>query len=155
MWQKSHSFDCTCLVTVNSFRNINSIIIYHFYIIHNLYRRSSKKICGQYLLFSWKASLTTIIMLQISFYTLQIFIILFGGNSLSSIFVYFSSELSQFLVLKLIKSLILLHSSLCFSIICLLLLVGTRVKYLSLLIFSKYPFTLLIIRYKGIKNLSY
>ena len=62
---------------------------------------------------------------------LRVSIVLFRGNSsseLNLIFIYFS------LVINLIKSLILLHSSSCFLIFSMLSLVGTSVKYLFPLI---------------------
>ena len=79
-------------------------------------------------------------------------IILFRGNSsskLNLIFVNFSSKSSEFLVNDLIKSLILIHSSLYYLIFSSLSSVETSAKYLFPLISSKYPLTLLKIRYKG------
>ena len=78
-----------------------------FFRDYNLYKHSSKKTCEQYLLFPKKTPLIIIIILRIS-------IVLLGGNSrseLSLIFIYFWSESSEFLVINLIKSLNLPHSS--------------------------------------------
>ena len=87
----------------------------------------------------------TIVMVGIS-------IVLLRGNSsseLSLIFIYFSSQSSEFLVIDLMKSLILIRSSSYFLIFSLLSLVGTNFKYLFRLIFSKYLFTYMKIIYKG------
>ena len=68
-------------------------------------------------------------------------IALFRGNSsseLNLIFIYFSSELSTFLVTGLTKSPIFLHSSSNLFIISLFSLIGTSFKYLLPLISSKY-----------------
>ena len=81
-----------------------------------------------------KTDLTTVIMIGIS-------IALFRGNSsseLNLIFIYFSSELSTFLVTGLTKSPIFLHSSSHLFIISLFSLIGTSFKYLLPLISSKY-----------------
>ena len=77
--------------------------------------------------------------------------VLFSRNlpsKLKLIFIYFSSY-SKFLVIDLIESLILIKSSSYFIFFSLLSLVGTNVKYLFSLIFSKYSFTYLKIKYKG------
>ena len=73
-----------------------------------------------------------------------------GGNSsskLNLIFIYFIFQSSEFIVINLIKSLLLIHSYPYFFIFSLLWLVGTSVNYLFPLISSKYPFTLLKIRF--------
>ena len=88
---------------------------------------------------------------------LGISIPLFRGNSLSKlnlIFIYLSS--SEFI--NLIKFLISLHSfSFCLSFFFffLLSLEGTSLKYSFPLIYSKYPFTLLKIKYKGFTLLKF
>ena len=84
-------------------------------------------------------------------------VILFRGNSsseLNLIFIYFSSKSSEFSVIDLIKSLILLQSSSYLFIFPLLSIVGISVKYLLPLIFSNYPFTLPKIRFKGFTFLN-
>ena len=68
-------------------------------------------------------------------------------SKLILIFKYFLSWSSEFLILDLFKSLIVLHSSSYFFFFT--LLVGTSVKYLFLLFYSKYVFTFLKGRYKG------
>ena len=76
--------------------------------------------------FHKKMNLTTIV-------TLRIFNVLFRSNSLSElnvIFIYFSSHWSDFLVIDLIKSMILIYSSSYFLNFYLLSLVGTSVKNL-------------------------
>ena len=101
-----------------------------------------KTLC-RYLLFSKKA-LATITITRIS-------IVLFRGylsSESSLIFIHFSSQ-SDFLVTNLIKSLILIHSSLYSFIFCLFSLVGTSVKYLFPSISLKHPFVLFETRYKG------
>ena len=88
---------------------------------------------------------TTMIMPGIS-------IVLFRGNlssELNLIFIYFSSQLSVFFVINLIKSLILPHSTSYFFIFSLLPLVGNSIKDLFPLISLEYLFTLLIMIYKG------
>ena len=77
-----------------------------------------------------------------------------SSNSKSSFelnltFIYFSSQLSELLVIDLIVFLILFYSSSYFFTISLLSLVGTSAKYLFPLISSKYPFILLLISHKG------
>ena len=88
---------------------------------------------------------TTMIMPGIS-------IVLFRGNlssELNLIFIYFSSQLSVFFVINLIKSLILPHSTSYFFIFSLLPLVGNSINDLFQLISLEYLFTLLIMIYKG------
>ena len=65
--------------------------------VYNLYRCSSKKTCRWYLLFLWKTTLTTIVTLWTS-------IIFFKGKLSSEwnlIFIYFSSESTEFFVIDL------------------------------------------------------
>ena len=65
--------------------------------VYNLYRCSSKKTCRWYLLFLWKTALTTIVTLWTS-------IIFFRGKLSSEwnlIFIYFSSESTEFFVIDL------------------------------------------------------
>ena len=69
-------------------------------------------------------------------------------------FWYFSSKSCEFFVIQVINFLILFQNF-SYFFISLFSLVGTSFKYLFLLIYSKYPFTLFKIRYKGFPLLSF
>ena len=88
---------------------------------------------------------TTMIVLGIS-------IVLFRGNlssELNLISIYFSSQLSVFFVINLIKSLIWPHSTPYFFVFYLVPLVGSSIKDLFPVISLECLFTLLIMIYKG------
>ena len=90
---------------------------------------------------SWKTTLTTTISI-ITLRSSSVF-------SLKETIIQIKLNFHIVLVFDLIRLLILPHSSSHFFITSFLLSVGTSVKYLIPLMFSKYSFVLPIIRYKG------
>ena len=122
-------FCCSCLISIsNPGKSILS-----GYSIYNLYKRSSKKTCGNI----------------ISYYQCSsIFFKVKSSSELYLIFIYFPLQLSELLVFDLIRSIFLAHSSSYFSNMSLLSSVETSVKHLCPLLSLMYLFNLSVIRYK-------
>ena len=121
----------TCVINIDSFRNINPLMIDHFYYLEFIKAVILKSLWIMFILFMKNSSN--------KYYHAKNFSHFSRGNlssKLNLIFIYFSSYSFQFLVIDLIKLLILIHRSLYFLIFSLLSLVATSVEYLFLLFFA-------------------